>query len=62
MDNINFDEVKALLGDKTNQFTDEELQDSFIKMQYLIELWLDSFEKEIFEGKSFFEMLATTIL
>ncbi len=62
MDNINYEEIKALLGDKTNQLSDEELQDSIIKMQYLIELWLDSFEKEIFEGKSFFEMLASNIL
>ena len=62
MDNINFDEVKAILGDKVNRLSDEELQDSIIKMQYLTELWLDSFEMEIFEGKSFFEMLATTIL
>ncbi len=62
MDNINFEEIRAILGDKVNQFSDEDLQDSIIKMQYLIELWLDSFEREIFEGKSFFEMLASNIL
>ncbi len=62
MDDINFEDIKAILGSKANQLTDEELQDSIIKMQYLIELWLDSFEMEIFEGKSFFEMLASNIL
>ncbi|MDO8618886.1 MAG: hypothetical protein Q7R49_02965 [Candidatus Daviesbacteria bacterium] len=62
MDNIDFEEIKAILGDKSSQMSYEDLQDSIIKMQYLIELWLDSFEREIFEGKSFFEMLASNIL
>ena len=52
---------KVLLNHKIT-IDEDELQNSVVKMQHLTELWLDSFEKEIFEGKTLRELLENTIL
>lgn len=62
MEDIKLEEIKLLLGNKSQQFSNEELRDTVVKMKYLVELWLDSFEKEIFEGKTLQELLAGIVL
>ena len=62
MEDIKLEEIKNLLGKKGNQSTDEQLKDTVVEIKHLIELWLDSFEREIFEGKTLQELLAASIL
>lgn len=62
MEDLKLEEIRLLLGNKSQQFSNEELRDTIVKMKYLVELWLDSFEKEIFEGKTLQELLAGIVL
>ena len=62
MEDINLKEIKDILGNKASLFPDEKLIDDSVKMKFLIELWLDCFEREIFEGKTLEELLASNIL
>lgn len=52
--------IKKLLSDADIEISDEDLKENITKIQYLIEIWLDSLEKQIFDGKTLQELLASS--
>lgn len=61
MEDINLEDIKDILKTKANLYSDDDLFDNAVKIEYLVEQWLDTFEKEIFEGKSLIELLSSVI-
>ena len=49
--------AKGKLGETAKIFTDEQVKIMVTDFQYLIEIWLDEFEKEVFSGKTLKELL-----
>ncbi len=58
----NIEEIKKMSPKTSLPIDDDEATETLVKMQYLITLWLDSFERQIFEGKTLQELLENTIL
>lgn len=56
------DEIRSILNSEEVSIEDEELEETILEIRHLIELWLDSFEREIFEGKTLQELLESTIV
>ncbi len=48
---------KEILGPLTDNFTPEQLQDLVMEMQFLIDSWLDDYERQLFDGKTLRELL-----
>jgi len=55
MDNI--DEIKELLQKDGIQITDDEIQTTITEFKYLIDIWLNAVERDLFEGKTLDELL-----
>jgi len=49
--------ARNILGKKAAQTTDEELAISLTQFEFLVNCWLDEFERESFSGKTLEEML-----
>lgn len=49
--------AKDLLGELADSFTPEQMKDVIAETKYLVETWLDDFEREIFSGKTLQELL-----
>lgn len=49
--------TRRLLGEVATNLTDEQLEVLNTKFQYLVDCWLDSFEKQVFQGKTLREVL-----
>ena len=56
------EEFKNILKAGGIELEDDELEETLTKAKYLINQWLDSFERDIFEGKTLQELLASNIL
>jgi len=56
MDNI--DEIHELLIKNGFEMNDDEIQSTVSELQYLIDVWLNNVEQQIFEGKTLDELLA----
>ncbi len=56
-DEKNLQKAKEILGEEATQFTNAQLKDIVSEVQYLVESWLDDFEREIFEGLTLKELL-----
>jgi hypothetical protein len=52
--------ARAILGDTSSQYTDEQLECLVADFEHLADTWLDDFERQIFEGKTLQELLKTT--
>jgi hypothetical protein len=52
-----FKQVKAILGSLTPSLSPEEIHTMVTEMQYLVSYWLDSYEIDIFSGKTLKEVL-----
>ena len=50
-------QIKAILGNLANEFTTDEVHTLLCEIRYLVENWVDSFEKEILNGKTLKEVL-----
>lgn len=55
MDNI--DEIRELLRKNNIKMTDDEVRTTVTELQYLIDVWLNAVEQQIFEGKTLDEIL-----
>ena len=53
------DEAREILGDSVKDFSDEDLKDKLVEMLFLIESWLDEYERKVFNGKTINEMLGS---
>ena len=51
------DKARAILGEIVKDMQDEELANYMTMFEYLIEGWLDQYEREIFNGLTLQEML-----
>jgi len=51
--------VRSILGNKASQISDEEIEVSLTQFEYLVNSWLDEFERNIFEKKTLQEILKT---
>lgn len=49
--------TKRKLGEKVKTFTDEQIECLVTDFQYLVDTWLDEFEKSVFEGQTLQELL-----
>lgn len=50
-------EAREILGDSAKELTDEQVYDLVNEMQYLVDSWLEEFERKTFDGKSLNELL-----
>ncbi len=50
-------EAREILGDSAKDITDEQVFDLVTEMQYLVDSWLEEFERKTFDGKSLNELL-----
>lgn len=50
-------EAREILGDSAKDMTDEQVFDLVTEMQYLVDSWLEEFERKTFDGKSLNELL-----
>lgn len=58
IENKDIEEARKILGNITKELTDDELKDSLVEIQYLIESWLDDYERSIFSGQTLNELLS----
>lgn len=49
--------VKRHLGTLANELSDEQIEELTTKFQYLIDSWLDEFERKTFQGRTLQEVL-----
>lgn len=49
--------TRKLLGKTAENLSDEQIQCIFVEFQFLINSWLDEFERDVFGGKSLKEVL-----
>lgn len=48
---------RKVLGDLAKNLSTEEVRDIMTEVQYLVDSWLDDFERTIFDGKTLRELL-----
>jgi hypothetical protein len=48
-DAILIEKARVILGNIAKDMTDDQLKDACVEIQYLIETWLDEFERSIFD-------------
>jgi len=51
--------VRSILGNKASQISDEEIEVSLVQFEFLVNSWLDEFERKIFGEKTLQEILRT---
>lgn len=50
-------EAREVLGESASKMNDEKVYDMVVEMQYLVDTWVEEFEKEIFDGKTLKEII-----
>ncbi len=50
-------QARRILGEIANDMPDEELETYITEFQYLIDCWMDSFEKQLFDNKTLKQLL-----
>lgn len=53
--------ARKILGETVISYSDEQLAGVVTDFEYLIDCWLDLFEKQTFEGKTLRELLGTSV-
>jgi hypothetical protein len=61
MEDVDIEEARVILGDTARQLTDEQLKDICVEIQYLVETWLDDYERSIFGDKTLRELLGESV-
>ena len=51
-----FNKARQLLGEKAKNISDEQLETFSAQFDYLINTWLDLYEKQLFDGKTLREI------
>lgn len=49
--------ARRILEDVASDLSDEELEIYLIKFEFLLDTWIDNFEKDIFEGKTLNQLI-----
>ena len=50
-------EAREILGESANNLTDEQVFDLVNEVQFLVDSWLEEYERKIFDGKSLDELI-----
>lgn len=50
-------QVKVILGDLSRMLTIDEIHTMISEIQYLVTVWLDAYEEDLFKGKTLKEVL-----
>lgn len=50
-------EAREILGDSASNLSDDKVYDLVVEMQYLVDTWLEEFEKNVFDGKTLKELI-----
>jgi len=50
-------EAREILGESAKDLTDEQVYDLTNEIQYLVDSWLEEYEKEVFDGKTLDELI-----
>lgn len=50
-------EARAILGESAERLTDSQVYDLVTEIQFLVDSWLEEYEKNVFEGKTLDEVL-----
>lgn len=50
-------EARYILGDAADNLTDEQVYDLTNEVQFLVDSWLEEYERKVFDGKSLDELL-----
>lgn len=50
-------EAREILGKSANSLSDEEVYELVTEMQYLVDGWLEEYEKTVFDGKTLKELV-----
>jgi hypothetical protein len=50
-------EAREILGDSAKELSDEQVYDLVNEIQYLVDSWLEEYEKKVFDGKTLNELL-----
>lgn len=53
----NIQKAKDTLGTLANQFSQEQLKETVTEIQFLVDSWLDDFERKTFKGQTLNELL-----
>ncbi|MGC4432491.1 hypothetical protein ABWL48_20615 [Streptococcus suis] len=56
----NIEKIQELLSKNGIKMDDEKLKTTVVEMQFLVEIWLDDLEKQIFDGKTLNELISNT--
>jgi hypothetical protein len=51
------DEARDILGDIAKDISDDDLRDIVVEIQFLVESWIDEYERKNFNGKTINELL-----
>lgn len=50
-------EARDILGESSQSLTDEQVYDLVNEIQYLVDTWIEEYEKDVFDGKTLEELL-----
>ncbi len=50
-------EAREILGESAKDLTDEQVLNLIHEIQFLVESWLEEYEKDVFDGKTLNEIL-----
>lgn len=50
-------EAREILGDSAKDLSDSQVYDLVNEVQYLVDSWLEEYEKKVFDGKTLDELL-----
>ena len=53
------DEARDILGDLAKGISDDDIRDIVVEIQFLVESWIDEYERKTFNGKTINELLGT---
>ncbi len=56
-DEARLEQARRIMGDEINALSDAELTEHLAQFQYLIDQWLDEFERQAFEGRTLRQMI-----
>lgn len=54
--------ASEILGSRAANLTASDIKDAISEIQYLVDTWLDDYEKQIFNGQTLMEFLQTSSL
>lgn len=56
-DEARLEQARRIMGDEVKALSDAELTEHLAQFQYLIDQWLDEFERQAFEGRTLRQLI-----